>query len=113
MVIKSIHFYILLCCESLILEGCNARRRPDIPWATAVMVRPTAQLRPAEENSASEDPLPDLRFELPTVPGRLIGLRPVPPRPRNGTASNATAGNDPEKAEAPTIAPQFSPDDPA
>ncbi|OLB38004.1 MAG: hypothetical protein AUH11_07495 [Acidobacteria bacterium 13_2_20CM_57_17] len=77
------------------------------------MVRPTAQLRSAEENSASEDPLPDLRFELPTVPGRLIGLRPVPPRPRNGTASNATAGNDPEKPEAPTIAPQLTPQESA
>src|SRR5207253_2035580 len=78
----SSHFFILLCCATLILEGCSARRRPVIPWATAVMVRPTAQLRSAEENSASEDPLPDLRFELPTVSGRLIGLRPVPPRPQ-------------------------------
>jgi hypothetical protein len=85
------------------------RKRPDIPWATAVMVRPVAQTRVGERSNTFEDPLPELRFELPPLPSRLIGLRATPLRPRNSTPSNATAGNDPEKPEAPTIAPQLTP----
>jgi len=77
------------------------------------MVRPVAQTPATEGNGVSDDPLPELRFELPAVPGRLIGIHPVPPRPRNGTASIATAGNDPEKPEAPTIAPQLTPQESA
>lgn len=95
------------------LEGCSARRRPDIPWATAVMVRPVAQARITGGNGASDDPLPELRFELPAVSSRLIGLRPVPPRPRNSVSSNAAAGNDSEKSDAPTIAPQLTPQESA
>jgi len=107
------HFFILLCCATLILEGCSARRRPDIPWATAIMVRPAAQARITEGNGASDDPLPELRFELPPVSSRLIGLRPVPLRPRNSVSSNAAAGNDSEKSDAPTIAPQLTPQESA
>src|SRR5207244_7183 len=99
----SSHFFVPLCCATLILEGCSARRRPDILWATAVMVRPVAQTSATEGNGVSDDPLPELRFELPAVPGRLIGIRPVPPRPRNGTASIATAGNGHEEPETPTV----------
>jgi hypothetical protein len=109
----SSHFFIPLCCATLILEGCSARRRPDIPWATAVMVRPVAQTRATEGNGVSDDPLPELRFELPPVPGRLIGIRPVPPRPRNSTASTASTGSDAEKSDAPTIAPQLTPQESA
>ncbi len=105
--------FIFLCCATLILEGCSVRRRPDIPWATAVMVRPVAQARIAEGNDTSDDPLPELRFELPAVPGRLIGLRPVPPRPRGSAPSNATTGSDAEKSDAPTIAPQLTPQESA
>jgi len=76
------------------------------------MVRPVAQPRAAEGNRASDDPLPELRFELPPVPGRLIGLHPAP-RPRNSTASNTTTGNDAEKSDAPTIAPQLTPQESA
>ena len=77
------------------------------------MVRPVAQARTTEGNGVSDDPLPELRLELPPVPGRLIGIRPVPPRPRNSTASTASTGSDAEKPDAPTIAPQLTPQESA
>jgi len=77
------------------------------------MVRPVTQPPTAQGNGSSEDPLPELRFELPPLPSRLIGLRATPPRPRNGTPSNATTGNDTEKPETPTIAPQLTPQESA
>ena len=84
------------------------RKRPSIPWATAVQVRPVPQARSLERNDVSEDPLPDLRFALPPFPGRLILMRSGPLRPRGSTPPPVTAGNDTEKSEAPTIAPQLT-----
>ncbi len=66
-------------------DGCSLRKRPDIPWSTAVQVKPVPQPRTAETNSVSEDPLPELRFELPPFPGRLIAVRIAPARPRAST----------------------------
>jgi hypothetical protein len=85
------------------------RRRPGIPWADAVQVKPVTLEHTAEGNDVSEDPLPELRFELPPSAGRLIPVRVVPPRPRTGAAPTATTGNDAEKSEAPTIVPQLTP----
>jgi len=85
------------------------RRRPDIPWATAVQVRPVTLQQTPEANGVSEDPLPELRFELPPSPGRLIPVRTAPPRPRPSSPPTATTGNDAEKSEAPTIVPQLTP----
>ena len=84
------------------------RKRPNIPWATAVQVRPVAQAHTLEGNDVLEDPLPELRFELPPFSGRLIFARSGPPRPRGGTPPPVTAGNDTEKSEAPTIVPQLT-----
>ena len=84
------------------------RKRPNIPWATAVQVRPVTQARTLEGNDVSGDPLPELRLELP-FPGRLIVVRNLPaPRPRGSTPPPVTAGNDTEKSEAPTIVPQLT-----
>ena len=85
------------------------RRRPDIPWATAVQVKPIALQHTAEANGVSEDPLPELRFELPPSSSRLNSLRTAPPRPRSSIPPTATTGNDTEKSEAPTIVPQLTP----
>ena len=84
------------------------RKRPNIPWATAVQVRPVAQAHTLEGNDVSEDPLPELRFELPPFSGRLIFARSGPPRPRGSTPPPIATGNDTEKSEAPTIAPQLT-----
>ena len=83
------------------------RKRPSIPWATAVQVRPVTQARTLEGNDVSEDPLPELRLEVP-FPGRLIVVRSGPPRPRGSAPPPVTTGNETEKSEAPTIAPQLT-----
>ncbi len=61
-----------------------------------------------EGNDVLEDPLPELRFELPPFSGRLIFARSGPPRPRGSTPPPIATGNDTEKSEAPTIAPQLT-----
>jgi hypothetical protein len=85
------------------------RRRPNIPWATAVQVRPVTLQQTAETNEVSEDPLPELRFELPPSASRVMTVRSGPPRPRGSTPPTATTGNGAEKSEAPTIVPQLTP----
>jgi hypothetical protein len=59
-------------------------------------------------SSVPDDALPELRFELPPLPSRLIVVRSAPPRPRGSTPPLASTGNDTEKSEAPTIAPQLT-----
>jgi len=84
------------------------RKRPDISWATAVQVRPVTQTSAVAASSVSEDPLPELRLELPPFPGLLITVRTAPLRPRASAPPSATAGNDGEKSVAPRIAPQLT-----
>jgi hypothetical protein len=91
-----------------VLSGCSIRKRPNIPWATAIQVRPVTQAHALGEDVA-EDPLPELRFELPPSPNRLIFVRSGPARPRGSAPPAVTTGNDTEKSEAPTIAPQLTP----
>jgi hypothetical protein len=91
------------------------RKRPSIPWATAVQVRPVAPAQAPEANSAPEDALPELRLELPASLNHLIIVRSAPPPPRqrvNGPPS-AGAGNDVEKLESPMLAPPISPQESA
>ena len=75
------------------------KKRPNIPWATAVQVRPVAPASTAA-NHPVEDPLPEWTIELPPFPGRLAPLRTGPPKPR-GSASA-------EKTGTPLIAPQIT-----
>jgi hypothetical protein len=88
------------------------RRRPNIPWATAVQVRPVAQPHTAA-SSVPDDPLPELQLELPPFPSRLITVRTGPSRPHGGTPPSAATGNDAEKLEAPMISPQLTPQESA
>jgi hypothetical protein len=103
---------VLLCCVVSVLGGCSVRKRPSIPWATEVQVRPVA-LPPTAASSVADDSIPELRFELPPFPSRLIPVRTGPARPRAGAGPGATTGNDAEKQEAPTIAPQLTPQESA
>ena len=100
---------LLLCCAVCVLGGCSLRKRPQIPWADAVQVKPVTLQQTTEANGVSEDPLPELRFELPPSPVRLNPARVAPPRPRTSSPPTATTGNDAEKSEAPTIIPQLTP----
>ncbi len=101
---------VLLSCVSFLFGGCSIRKRPSVPWATAVQVRPAVQPRPATVSAVSEDPVPELRLELPPFPPRLFYVRSMPPRPRAGVAP-ANGGNETEKLEAPApvIATQLTP----
>jgi hypothetical protein len=100
---------ILLCCSGCVLAGCSARRRPDvIPWATAVQVKPVTPEHPPETASVSDEPLPELRLELPPSPSRLINARVAPPKPRSVAPPSTASEGDPGKLGAPIIAPQLS-----
>ena len=89
------------------------KKRPAIPWATAVQVKPLVQARTAMGDFASADLGPELRLDLPPFPGHLIPVRTAPPRPRVSTPPSTANGNDSEKLEAPMIAPQLTPQESA
>ncbi len=99
---------VFLCCAACVLNGCSLRKRPNIPWATAVQVKPVAQVSTRGASNLADDPLPELRFELPPFPGRLIPARTGPPRPRSSAPPAATSGSDSEKTNTPLIAPQIT-----
>ncbi len=104
-----------VCGAASLSGGCSVRRRPSIPWATAVQVRPVPPAAKPETSSAPEEALPELRLELPASLSHLIIVRSAPPPPRarvNGPPS-AGAGNDVEKLESPTLAPPISPQESA
>jgi hypothetical protein len=101
-------FLVLLCCAACVLHGCSVRKRPSIPWATAVQVKPVAQLHAEAASTTTDSLVPELRFDLPPFPGYLITVRTAPPRPRSSTPPTATSGNDVEKLETPLIAPQLT-----
>jgi len=103
----------LLCCATFALAGCAAKKRPNVPWATAVQAKPVLQAHTAGTSATAEDLGPELHIELPPFPGHLIPVRTAPPRLRVGTPPSANSGNDPEKLEAPLIAPQLTPQESA
>ncbi len=88
------------------------RKRPSIPWAAAVQVRPTPQAHPALAGAALEDAVPELPLEFPPFPIHLIPVRTAP-RPHVSAPPSASADTDAEKLEAPMIAPQLSPQESA
>ena len=105
----------LVCCAAGVSGGCSIRKRPSIPWATAVQVRPVMPAPAPEANNVPADALPELRLELPASLNHLIIVRsaPPPPRARVGTPPSAGAGNDTEKLESPMLAPPITPQESA
>lgn len=89
------------------------KKRPNIPWATAVQVKPVVQPRTAMAVYATEELGPELRLDLPPFPGHLIPVRTAPPRPRASTSPSTAAGADIEKLGTPLIAPQLTPQESA
>jgi hypothetical protein len=89
------------------------RKRPSIPWATEVQVRPVRQPPAPETSGVSAEPLPELRPELPPFPSHLVTVRTTPPRPRVSAPPSATTGAEGEKLEAPMIATQLTPQESA
>jgi hypothetical protein len=101
----------LICFAGVLLGGCSMRRRPGIPWATAIQVRPVIlpQTATATATEIPEDPVPELRLEFPILPSHLMTMRSAPARPRVPPASSsAGAGAEIEKPESSLITPQLS-----
>ena len=85
------------------------RKRPAIPWATAVQVKPITPPQPATAEGIPEDEVPDLRPEAPSFPLRLITTHNAPPRPHVAALPSAGAGKDTERSDAGLLVPQLSP----
>jgi hypothetical protein len=83
------------------------RKRPGIPWASAIQVRPV--ILPQTATEIPEDPIPELRLEFSTWPSHLMTMRNAPVRPRVPPASSsAGSGAEIEKPESSLITPQLS-----
>jgi hypothetical protein len=83
------------------------RKRPGIPWAAAIQVRPV--ILPQTATEIPEDPIPELRLEFSTLSSHLMTMRSTPARPRVLSAgSTAGAGAEIEKPESSLITPQLS-----
>jgi hypothetical protein len=89
------------------------KKRPNIPWATAVQVKPVIQAHNTGTNEVSENLGPELKVELPPFPGQLIPARTAPPRPRFNVPPTAGSGSEADKLGAPLIAPQLTPQESA
>jgi hypothetical protein len=97
--------FSVLGSVAIFMSGCAARKKPAIPWSTAVLVRPILPQR-ATPNTDVDDPVPDLRFEIPPPPAPLA-TRIAPARPRSVAPS--TNQNVPvAKPDTPQIVPGLS-----
>jgi hypothetical protein len=94
-------FFAILGSAAILASGCAARKKPSILWSTAVLVRPIVpQFAPAAD---VEDPVPDLRLEIPPEAPPLF-MRSAPVRPRRVVpAPNQNSA--PEKTDNPQIVP--------
>jgi hypothetical protein len=82
------------------------RRRPRVPWATAIQVRPMLQAHAADDANLDAP-----QFNLDIASLALVPIRTAPPRPHVSPPPSplpAAPVTDAEKPEAPTIAPQLS-----
>jgi hypothetical protein len=84
------------------------RKRPAIPWATAIQVKPAIPAHAEGPKDIPEDQIPDLHIEIANFPSRLITTHSTPPRPRVNTPANAGGGSDEEASGAPRIVPQLT-----
>ncbi len=91
------------------LGGCIFRRKPAIPWTTAVQVHPTLQARAASDDADLQ--APEIGLNVAPLAALLVPIRSAPPRPRTNPSTSPSASTpvaDAEKPEAPSIAPQLS-----
>jgi hypothetical protein len=95
----------VLGSAAILASGCAARKKPTIPWSTAVLVRPIAPEHPSTTGDL-EDPVPDLKLEIPPPPAPFA-TRTAPARPRTvapATNPNGATG----KPGTPQIVPELS-----
>ena len=97
--------FSMLGSVAIFMSGCAARKKPAIPWSTAVLVRPILPQQ-ATANIDVDDPVPGLRFEMPPPPAPLA-TRIAPARPRS--VAPLTNQNPPiAKPDIPQIVPGLS-----
>ena len=100
---------MMLCgCAAVLASGCSVRKRPAIPWATAIQVKPAIPAHAAGPKDVPEDQIPDLHIEIASFPSRLLTTRSAPPRPRVNTPANAGGGSDEEGSGVARIVPQLT-----
>jgi hypothetical protein len=93
--------------SAILLGGCAARKKPSIPWSTAVLVRPVLPQQPSPR-AVIEVPPPDLGRETPPPPAPLVTRTPpAPVRPRS-LASPANPSAPAGKPNTPQIVPELS-----
>jgi hypothetical protein len=98
-------FIGMLGAAAILASGCAARKKPSIPWSTAVLVRPIVPPHPSDTGEV-EDPFPDLNVVIPP-PLAPVGTRAVPSRPRISVpATNQNVP--PAKPDTPQIVPDLS-----
>jgi hypothetical protein len=97
--------FSVLGSVAVFMSGCAARKKPAIPWSMAVLVRPILPQR-TTPNIDVDDPVPDLRFEMPPPPAPLA-TRMAPARPR-GVAPSTNQNAPPAKPDIPQIVPGLS-----
>lgn len=100
----------LLCGAIAALGGCAERKAHAIPWATAVLVRPNPPVAQKTNYAELAALAPDFRMESPSNPVRLLGTRPVPPRPKGANGFQPESSNG---ANTPGLVPQLSPQETA
>lgn len=92
------------------MGGCLIRRRPAIPWATAVAVRPVLQ-PPAASAGDADLEAPEFNLDVEAWAALMVPVRVVPLRPHVAPAPSPTPAApvaEEGKPSAPTIAPQLS-----
>ena len=97
-------FFGVFGAAAILVSGCAARKKPTIPWSTAVLVRPIVP-QPSSAPGDLEDPVPELKLEIPSpLP---LSTRPAPARPRRiAPVTNQNAAQ--EKTGDPQIVPELT-----
>lgn len=100
-------FFSVFSFAAILLSGCAARKKPSIPWSTAVLVRPILPQHPLPTEGI-EVPPPDLGREIPPPAAPLVTRTPpAPARPRSfAPPSNPSAPAG--KPDTPQIVPELS-----
>jgi len=101
----------ILCVVTAIFSGCAANQKPrarTFAWAAATNVRPLAPEKVLSDIS-NEDLFADLGLDVPAPPSPIAGSPGGPQRPRVAVVPAGNPGTAPVP-EAPTIAPQLSPE---
>jgi len=97
----------VLGSAAILASGCAARKKPTIPWSTAVLVHPIVPEHPAPTDNL-EDPVPDLQIELPPPPAPLVARTPPAPPRTHGVAPASNPNPASGKPDTPQIVPGLS-----